>query len=124
GRIHRVPRRSLELLNIQDLAVWRNRHPVASSFIGLVPDSLPGNSIDRDHAIERSHIDPARLRAGRDALDVLGFFSLRHAPRGNAPHKLISLVDVEHGYADPAVFHIVARSRISDVQQMLLRRGW
>src|SRR5258708_29428273 len=73
--LFRSPRGALELRDIQGLAVGRNRDPVASAFIALVPDLLAGYCVDRDHAIQRGDVDSA---------------GDRKSTRLNSSHQIIS----------------------------------
>ena len=79
------------------------------------------DDVDLDDAADFAG-EKRRFGARRDPLYVLGSLAFGHVPGRDAAEELVPVVDIEDGYADAAVFGIVAGSGVGDIKQMLIRR--
>lgn len=118
-----MPRRAFEFRNVNNLAVRRNCQPIASAFVCPVPDSFASDRINRDHRIERCHIDSARDSAGCNAFHVLGLLALGYAPGRDASDELVAMIGIKDEDADAAILGIVPDSGSRYVQEVARGRG-
>src|ERR1051326_7355890 len=114
-----MPRRPLELRNVQRLTIRRNRQPVAPTFKRLVPDDFARNGINRNRMRERRHINSAGFCAACNSFDVLGLFAVSDIPGWDTAHEFVSLIYVENENTDAPVFGVIAYPRTCNIKQML-----
>ena len=110
GCVDNRPERPFELGHVEEFAIGRNRHAIASAFVGLVPKLLAGDGVEGHHLVQTGDVHLAGLRAGSDALHVFRLLAGGHIPGGKALDELVSVIDVENQDTGATVLLVVANA--------------
>ena len=115
--------RSLQGWHVEQLAVGRDRQPIAAAVVLAIPENAFRLQIDRDEPLDGCDVEHSGFRAGGDSFHVLRLFAGGRIPGRNALDEFVALVDIEHQNTHAAVLHVIAYARTGDIQQVLLLGG-
>src|ERR1051325_2914089 len=120
GGINDVPMGLLERWQINDFAVRRDGHAVATALVGFIPQDLPGDQVETDQRLQRADVKPFGGGTGADSLYVEGSPLLIQTGGGDPLDKSVIGVDVENENAVSAVFEVIADARLGHVEKPAL----
>ena len=92
---HHVPERALKDGRKISRAVGRDRHPVATPIVVLLPEQLLGDQVEAHELLGRADVDPLGRGIGADALDVERLALGIEAGGRDALDEPVAVVDVE-----------------------------
>src|SRR5206468_7270791 len=109
---------------INHLAVRRDGHAVAATFIRFFPEDIFAAQIKAGERFRRADVKAFRGRVGANPLDVewLAFFV--QPRRLQALQETVAVIDVEHEHAVSAVFQVIANAGFGDEKQVALASAW
>ena len=133
ARSGRDPRDDLAILRADDvperafeadgrkirLAVRRDRHPVAASVVGLLPEELLRDQVEAHQLLDGADVEPLGSGAGADPLDVDRRPLLIEAGCRDPLDEAMAVVDVEDEQAMAAVLEVIADARLGHVEPMM-----
>ena len=115
--VDHVPSRTFEHRQVDHRTVGREGHAVAPPLVFSLPQQFVRFQVEAHQLFDRADVYAARVGVGADPFHVEWLPLGIGAGRRDAPHELMSLVDVEDQQAMAAVLEIIAHAGRRDVEQ-------